>query len=78
MTKLDECVSEILSIVRKDGPDAIDLAKRKADEFLAWCSSGAASFSLGERREQLTAELRQKGPKTRSMDQIIEAIDNVS
>ena len=78
MMKLDECVSEILRIERNDGPDAISLAEQNAREFLVWCGGGVASFSLVECREQLTAELRQKGPRTRLMDQIIEAIDHLS
>ncbi len=35
MSKLDKCVSEILRIEREDGPDAVSLAEKKADEFLA-------------------------------------------
>jgi hypothetical protein len=72
MMNLDECVSEILSIEKKDGPCAIGLAKRKADEFLAAYGGGAASFARGEYRKQLRDELLQKGPKTPLMDQIID------
>jgi hypothetical protein len=78
MTKLDECVSEILCVERKDGPDAISLATQRAHEFLAASGGGVASFSLGEGRERLIAELRQKGAKTRLLDQIIEAIGHLS
>jgi hypothetical protein len=72
MMNLDGCVSELLSIEKNDGPCAIALAKRKADEFLAACGGGAASFARSECRKQLRDELLQKGPKTPLTDQIID------
>ena len=77
MSKLDECVSEILRIEREDGPDAVSLAVKRAEEFLVPFSRERASFAVREWRDRLIAEIREKGPKptTPLVDQIIEAID---
>ena len=75
MPKLDECVSEILRIEREDGPDAVSLAEKTADEFLApFSRRHGATFDTADRRGQLTDELRMKGPSTPLMDQIIKMI----
>ena len=75
LSKLDECVSEIIRLEREGGADAVTLSEIEADTFLAPFSRDGANPSAADERHRLTDELRELGPKTPLMDQIIAAIE---